>query len=687
MSEHPTAAEQESDSLVASSDADLAYRQALQYGRDLARIYVAERAQREKLEAAYQALKAVFASVPDAIVVLDDAFVVRQANAAFDALVNDSQTAVGQPLHSLLPSLEMMETLLRLSDEGESQPMTSTQLEIVIANPIKRSLLATCARMRSGQIGGWVITLHDQSERKRLDHQKAEFVNIASHELRTPLASVMGYTELLQQIGEDQLDEQSQEILAAILRGAKRLNGIVNELFQFAEMNGGHIMAGGVRTFNFAELLSDLFTDMRDQAGEHQVELHSDPAVSEVLVFGDESILRTALYQLVLNGIHFNRAGGYVRITTEQSEERLSIHIVDNGKGIAQAELETIFQPFFQVEAHEVRSVGGLGLGLAIARHAVEDLSGSLSVQSELGQGSSFTIEMPLKASEALNAVSQEETEQLESELESSQQQSLAYARDIQALYRKLQDANLRLKEFNVQLDEANNLKSSFLGLISHELRSPFVSIDFALQTFARYGTDHLKAEQRELLAQLDTSFKESRKMIDNLVAYAALLSKQGKLNLQPVALDQLVYETADVLRPMAENRGLVWQIADLPALLLPAGDRERLGEAIWHLLHNAIKFNVPGGTIRARIDQQDNWMVVSVEDTGKGISAEKQAKIWQDFSQAADPLKRGMEGLGLGLALVRSVAISHGGKVALQSEPGVGSIFSMWLPVRETTV
>ncbi len=674
-----------SEITTTSQDADLAYRQALQYGKDLAQVYVSERAQREKLEAAYQALEAVFASVPDAIVVVDDTFTIRQANAAFEKLVNSDKRVVGQPVQNLLASADLMETLLRLADlsaDEQSQVRTPVQIEFTITNPVKCSLLARIARMHSGQIREWVITLQDQSQRKRLDHQKNEFINIASHELRTPLASVMGYADILQQIGSEQLDGQMSDLLDAVIRGAKRLNGIVNELFQFAELNSGHLTPGGERTFNLQTLVEDVASDLKDNAAEHRVTFDAQSIDPALTLTCDPAILRTALYQLALNAILFNRPDGFVRIKAEQSNDRLSIRVSDSGKGIAQSEIDAIFQPFFQVEAHEVRSVGGLGLGLPITRHAIDDLNGKLSVQSELGQGSCFTIELPLQPNEPVLPAASDVTD-LQKQLEKSEQQSLAYARDLQALYRKLQEANSRLKEFNVQLEEANNLKSSFLGLISHELRSPFVSIDFALQTFVRYGTQQLKPEQRDLFGQIESSFKESRKMIDNLVAYAALLSKQGRLNLEPVALDELVYETAETLQPMANSRGLAWEIADLPSLVLPAADRERLGEAIWHLLHNAIKFNRAGGEVAARIYQEDEWMVVEVADTGKGISEEQQAKIWQAFSQEADPLKRGMEGLGLGLALVRSVAISHGGKVAVHSEPGVGSTFSMWVPGR----
>jgi two-component system sensor histidine kinase/response regulator len=253
----------------------------------------------------------------------------------------------------------------------------------------------------------------------------------------------------------------------------------------------------------------------------------------------------------------------------------------------------------------------------------------------------------------------------------------------MQALYLKLRQANTQLQEVNTQLDEANKLKSNFLGQISHELRSPFVSIDFALQTFTRYGVDGLLAEQRELLEQLTKGFKDARQMIDHLVAYAGLLSKQGKLDLQVVDMALLIDETVTVLSPMAHSRGLKLTVQTGKNLILPAADRERISEAIWHLLHNAIKFTKRGGQITVEATNQDNGLMTQIRDTGIGISTEQQSRLWEAFTQVADPLQRGVEGLGLGLALVRYVAVAHGGKITLQSELGVGSLFSLWLPIR----
>ncbi len=661
---------------LTSESPDFAYQQALKYGKDLARIYVAERAKREKLEVAYQALDAIFSSSPDSIAVLDHRLKIQQTNQAFHRLVEqDAQTLVGQPIEAILTTA-LTEAIQRYSTDTDAP----TQVELAITNPARRALLANFAHLESGSIHGWIVTLHDQSNRKRMEYQKAEFINIAAHELRTPLGQVMGYAELLDGILPEQGDDTQKRFLQSILRSSQRLKRIIDELMLFANLNSGHTQPEGITEFTLAALFDDLIADLKQYQLEHQIDLqvtHSEPGLR---VISDAALLRTALYQLMLNAITFNKPHGYVHVQVQNKDGQLLIAIADSGIGIAQTDLETIFQPFVQVEDHNTRAVNGLGLGLSIAQRAIEKLEGALSIESVLGEGTTIHVQVPLK-----QTVSEETPEtaplDLQAQLALNQQQTLAYARDMQALYLKLRQANTQLQEVNTQLDEANNLKSNFLGLISHELRSPFVSIDFALQTFSRYGTEQLHPQQYELLGELNKGFKDARQMIDHLVAYAGLLSKQGKLHLEPVNIAEVINDNTAVLGTMAHSRGLNLTVRAGKPMLLASGDRERISEAIWHLLHNAIKFTRRGGEILIEANHQDSFIVVNVKDTGVGIASDQQGRLWEAFAQAADPLQRGVEGLGLGLALVRYVAVAHGGKVTLQSEPGVGSLFSLWLP------
>jgi PAS domain S-box-containing protein len=659
------------------TESELAHQQALKYGRDLARIYIAEKIKREELEVAYQALSAIFASTPDGLVVLDDAFTIQRANDAFSRLVETPPDAMGGRLISdVLLSDEFLPALQQLAID-EAAP---TQFEFTITRPPKRSLLANVARLQAGRLRGWVIVLHDQSRWKRLEHQKAEFINIAAHELRTPLSSILGYSELLQESlsGElDRLGEEPRDYLDAVLRAANRLNATVKELVEFAEINQGDIRPTGIQEFPLPDVIEDVISELQLHAAERNITLRADVPDTAIQMFGDAALLRAALYQLAMNGVNFNTPDGTVSVEAVAGNEYALIKVADSGIGIAQADLDAIYRPFFQVESHDTRRIGGLGLGLSIAQRAVAQLGGTIAVESTLGIGTTFSLQLPLRQP-SLDT----ELAALHDQLDSSYQQSLAYARDIQLLYRQLQQVNRGLSDVNVQLEEANKLKANFLGVVSHELRSPFASIDLALQAFVRHGVENLAPEQRELLKQLTGSFKDARRMIDNLVAYASLLSKQGRLNLETVDIGALVDTTVATLKPMAERRDLTIQVQVPRGLTLPAGDPDRIQEAVWHLLHNAIKFTEPNGQIAIRARAETEILAIEVKDTGIGIPPEKRAKIWEPFSQLSDPLKRGVEGLGIGLALVRYVAIAHGGNVVLHSEPGVGSVVGFWLPL-----
>jgi len=170
--------------------------------------------------------------------------------------------------------------------------------------------------------------------------------------------------------------------------------------------------------------------------------------------------------------------------------------------------------------------------------------------------------------------------------------------------------------------------------------------------------------------------------MINNLITFAALLSKQGQLQMATVDLRQLAQETVKTLESMSHSRDVKMTLQLSGPVPLVMGDRERLSEAIYHLTHNAIKFNLTGGKVTLVCRSTPGWVIVEVADTGVGIPPEKLPEMWQDFTQLADPLRRGVEGMGLGLPLVRYVVKAHGGDVWARSLPNQGSVFGFQIPV-----
>ena len=233
-------------------------------------------------------------------------------------------------------------------------------------------------------------------------------------------------------------------------------------------------------------------------------------------------------------------------------------------------------------------------------------------------------------------------------------------------------------------LQSVDQLKSSFIGVITHELRSPFVDLEFSLQLLRRYGLEQLSTEQREQLAQLEQGIGRARRMVDSLVSFAGLLSRQGALNVSAVNFSELVSQAKTGLATLAQSRGVQIEVqAGSEESLIIEGDRARLAEAVHHLIHNAIKFNRAGGRVDIRYWADETHLSFEVEDSGVGLSPARLETIWQPFTQAADAVRRGVEGLGLGLALVKLIIEAHGGRVAAQSAEGVGSSFGFQIPLR----
>jgi signal transduction histidine kinase len=253
---------------------------------------------------------------------------------------------------------------------------------------------------------------------------------------------------------------------------------------------------------------------------------------------------------------------------------------------------------------------------------------------------------------------------------------------DLIEINHDLEQAYAELARANRQLQEMDQLKSAFIGVVTHELRSPLANVAFSLQLFQQHGVENLTAGQKEQLEQLGANLQQARVMIDNLVTFATFLSKQGELNLREVDFRRTLDRALLPLRPLAEARSLHLHSEVPPDLPLLRADGERLSDAVHHLVHNAIKFTGPGGEICARCQATDGALRFEVKDTGMGIPRDRLPKLWEEFAQMADPMQRGVEGLGLGLALVKYVVTAHGGTVWAESQEGLGSTFGFEIPL-----
>lgn len=401
------------------TDAERAYAQAQAYGRDLARLYAAEKARRKELETTTQKFQAIFETAPTGLAVIDNDLNIIEANPRFLAMFQQTSACIGQSLAKLLSIEGLLETMQ--SVQTETTGLGS--IEIEIPEPVFRTLLVNLSPLNDGQ--GWVLILHDITERNRLEGLKDEFVNIAAHELRTPLAGIMGFVGVLQEELKDSGDPMMVDLSNWILQATERLRAIIDELVKAVVTEPYTSQSLHVANINLNQLLHKTIGLLQNQIETKELDCHLQLPEEELIVQGDRFILDEVFYQILKNAVLFNESKGKIFVRARQLQEDEGevtlIEVEDTGIGIPQTDLERVFDKFYQVEEHLTRDVGGLGLGLAIARRGVEQHGGKLTVNSQLRQGSVFRVVLPTIVH---NDVS------IDRRLDMAHHQMLAYAKD-----------------------------------------------------------------------------------------------------------------------------------------------------------------------------------------------------------------------------------------------------------------
>ncbi|GAB4422894.1 MAG: hypothetical protein Fur0044_20890 [Anaerolineae bacterium] len=409
-------------------EAQQAYAQAQAYGRDLARLYALEKERRKKLEVTSQKLQAIFDTVPTGLAVVDHDLILTEVNPRFLALFEQKPDCVGQSLANLLPTETLLKSMSLLSKGLDKQ----NSVEIQTTKPVNRTLLINFSPLDNKQ--GWILVFHDLTERQRLEGLKSEFINIAAHELRTPLAGVMGFVSVLKEDLKDAGNPIATEIMDLILQSTDRLKGIIDELVDFAATQPLTTDSLHVTDIDLGRLLQKCITILQPQITTKGLSYQFDLPNEAIIVQGDQRILTEVIYQLLENAVKFNKPQGKILVrvyglstatSTHEAhgEKGIIIEIEDTGIGIPQTELDKIFDKFYQVEEHLIRGVGGLGLGLNIAQRGVERHGGQLWVTSQLGQGSTFRVMLPI--------LTESFSTSIDNRLDVIHQQMLVYAQDM----------------------------------------------------------------------------------------------------------------------------------------------------------------------------------------------------------------------------------------------------------------
>jgi signal transduction histidine kinase len=668
---------------------------------------------------------------------------------------------------------------------------------------------------------------------READEQKNRFFANVSHELRTPLTLILGPAEQL--LAADNLDAGQRQRLRSMVGAGQSLLNQVNDLLDLAKLGAGRM---------------ELQPELRDAAPWFRQVAAQFETVAELRgiafavdgagprpIRADFGKLERVLVNLLSNAFKFTPPGGRIEARLEDDGAGgVRLSVADSGPGIAEADRETVFERFRQVEGGDTRRHGGTGLGLAIVRDFVTLHGGSVRIDTAALGGARVSAHLPRLAAPgaapvtapastgnaavaargvlrefdaerataaggdriggadrpdvlvvednpelrafiadslgdhcnvflaadgaeglaraqalrpalivtdlmmprmsgeqlvdavrripALDAtpillLSARTDDALRLRLLASGAQdylgkpflaeelkvragnllaakragdtlraSLAsMSTDLQQLaaelagnHRQLQAALAAAEAARLQAEQASRVKSGFLGLISHELRTPVSTLQMNLQLLARDPEAALPEASQPRLARLRRAARQMAALIEGLLEYTRL--EAGRLESRRESLDpaaiaaQLVHDHADGAPAGVELR------FEPPATPLPPlqADPGLLRVVLGNLVGNALKFTRAGKvTVRLGIDGDSH--LIEVADTGSGIAAEDLERIFEPFEQLEPVHRKSLPGVGLGLALVRQIVAAIGGRIEVESAAGEGSTFRVWWP------
>ncbi len=234
-----------------------------------------------------------------------------------------------------------------------------------------------------------------KEEAERANLAKSEFLSRMSHELRTPLNSILGFAQLLEL---DELEDSQTEAVAQILKGGRHLLDLINEVLDISRIEAG-AMALSLEPVALDTMVQECLELVRPQAQARGIALVNEDGRHRH-VQADRQRLRQVLLNLLSNAVKFNRDGGTVTVSCDHGDDFIRVHVADTGVGIRPELLDRLFVPFDRLDAGGT-GVQGTGLGLALSLRLIEAMDGTIEVASTPGEGSTFSFELPVGASEA----------------------------------------------------------------------------------------------------------------------------------------------------------------------------------------------------------------------------------------------------------------------------------------------
>lgn len=328
-------------------------------------------------------LEAILKSMDSGVIAIDRNSKVIMINPYAEDIFGLNKNIIGQNLMDIIRDFEFENIFKHTSAEIN---------EIKLLWPRERDLrIRTADIINAGELIGTVAVVQDITDIKRLENMRSQFVANVSHELKTPLTSIKGFAETLKYVQDV---DKREKFLDIINDEAERLTRLINDILTLSALEAHKLEK--VDDIDVNEIIEGVYNLTKNMADSKNIKLFI-VGRSVPPIIGDSDKFKQMMINLVDNAIKYSGDGSSVFIGTDYNNSSCLIWVEDTGVGMSKQHLNRIFERFYRVDKARSRAEGGTGLGLAIVKHITLSMSGKIDVESSPGNGTKFTIEIPLK--------------------------------------------------------------------------------------------------------------------------------------------------------------------------------------------------------------------------------------------------------------------------------------------------
>lgn len=655
--------------------------QLMAYAGDIAKLYEAEKEKRLEAELESKKLRLTIDAVSEGIVTLDEDKNIIEANKSFAGMVGIDVDSLKskllstilngdswKPLTDGLDKIENTDTI-QINPDGENRQIYTILRSVVIGKDEKRH--------------GWVLSFKDETIQKRVELLKEEFFSLLFHEIRTPLNIILGFLEILREKMVPHLDEEEIVYFENVQEGASRLQRTIEDLLEFANLNVN--VSYKVEKFDLKESVEEILVRLEEYLAEKEISVVLEADNKNYELLGYRNIILNALKHLIENAAKFSPDGSKIKIQIAEVDDVYHLLIIDRGKGISPDNIDRVFDRFYQVEQFYTRTVGGLGLGLSIAKKAVSIHGGEISISSKLDEGTTVLLKLPKQKIEK-DEDSDRKLSEIENELDLLRAQNLQYAKDLAKTFKGRKEVSGKLEKTQEHLVRSDKLATmgQIAAGIAHEVNNMLTPVLASLYMIEK-RKDKFEPALAEIIQTANESGKRAVDMLRDILDY----SRKGSEDFEDVDVVTVLDKTLNLLSfKLKKGRvNLNKKYRDEPVTV--SANPGQLEQVFTNLCINAIDAMQAneGGVLEISVDVVDDRatenITKSVEirfmDNGPGIPEEIKESIFEPFYTT----KKEGEGTGLGLFITHGIVEKHGGLISVDSAVGKGTTFMINLPYK----